>query len=347
MEEGKDDVFDKRMLVTYVAMAAFLAILALLSFLLVPQGNTVHDCGRLLLESSRYKCIDDLAVGSQNASMCGLINGSASDSCYLQIAQETNSSQVCGMMSNETQASSCITAIAQRAGNYSMCGDAIEPYASECEASVAVKDKDLTLCTGILNSTYSSECASIINGEIALARRSPGFCENVTNTTDKSTASYIISNISQSGGYAQLAGSSFMQSALVFLPNMTYNARDFCYTSVATLLGNETLCGKVSPGRAMSLCTAQAGAASQTNATANYTQMLGACADMGAYAQTCINQVALAQAIGTGNATLCGTLDSSLQTQCYSLLAGTYKNSTYCTYILDSLINQECISGSK
>lgn len=347
MEDEKEGIFDKKKLVTYVSIAVVLSFLALLSFLIVPQSGTMESCTRLLLENSRYECLGNLAVASLNASTCGFIKGNGADVCYLQIAQKTNNSMVCSKISNSTLTSSCIISIAQGMGDYAMCSSAGEPYASKCEANVAVKVNDMSLCTGISNSTYNIKCSSIINGKAALLLRSPGFCKKVTNVTDKSTSSYIIFNISQSNSYAPLKDSSFMQSALVFLPNVTYTARDFCYTSVATLLGNETVCDKVTQGQAMMLCTAQANSASQSNATANYTQMLSACASAGAYAQSCVNQVTLAQAAGTGNATLCGTLGIGLQPQCYSLLASTYKDSTYCDYISDSSLKDGCMGGAR
>ena len=54
----------------------------------------------------------------------------------------------------------------------------------------------------------------------------------------------------------------------------------------------------------------------------------------------------LARAIKTMNASICGQLGAQQGPVCYTVLASTYKNASYCNYISDASQRGECVNGS-
>jgi hypothetical protein len=339
---GKETEFSKR-LKAYIAITALLVVVAALSFLLVPQGNSIGSCERLVFESSRYACISSLALAESNASICGYA-GTSSDSCYMQLAEKTNNASVCGSIKNSTTLSLCVFAIATANGNYALCSQAGQPYASRCQAEIAVRLGNATLCSGIGGAAYGAICSSIIGIRKAQLSLNPAYCLNVSSSTNKTLTNYVIANVSSGAGSAYTQN-SFISSSLSLVPNVTYTARDYCYISLATRLSNPLLCANVSAGEAATLCADESSAYS-ANATVNYTQMLNNCAQSGSYAQECADAVIMAEAVHTRNATACARLTNGLDTSCYSLLASTYKNATYCAYISNSSAKSSCVSGS-
>ncbi len=328
----------------YAAITIALMIIAFASFLLVPQGASLGACNRLVIQSSRYTCLTGLALAQENSSICGYEPVSFADSCYVQVAEKSNSTSMCSGISNRSVFGECIDVTAVASGNYSACAGAEEPYASRCAAGVAVKLGNEALCASISNSTYESECTSIIAMRAAFATSNAMLCSEVSASYDRNVSGYIIRNVSAgvSAAYAQ-AGTAL--DVLAFLPNVTYTARDYCYITLATSSSNPALCQNVSAGDAATLCNEQA-STSSTNVTENFTALLAACASTGAYAQGCADYVTLSQAVKTRNATLCARLPTGQDAECYTLLASTYSNSAYCSEISNASYRQSCISGS-
>lgn len=346
MREANEESETARRLRAYVAVALALIVLALASFLIVPRGNSVRSCQQLVFASSKYACLTSLALSSRNSSVCGYAQGAYADSCYAQLAEKTNNTATCNRVQNGTVFSACVVAIASANNNYAACGSAAEPYASRCVDSIALRLNSQTICARVSNSTLSLECTSILGIRNAERTGSASYCRSVTNSTSKSVANFIIANFSHSANTSASSQSSFLLGYLYLLPNVTYTARDYCYITLATQNSNSSLCGFVSAGQARNLCTAQSGARVSSNATVNYTALLASCAKAGSYAQQCTQSVTLAQAVKTRNATLCGGLGSALSTSCYSLLASTYKNATYCSYISDPSAKSSCVSNA-
>ncbi|MDE1873721.1 MAG: hypothetical protein KGI04_01205 [Candidatus Micrarchaeota archaeon] len=332
---------------TYAIMTAALIVIAALSFLLVPQGNSLGSCDRLVFASNRYACITSLALSQNNVSLCGYASGAYADSCYSQVAQQTGNESACGSISNGTTLGLCVAAIASANDDYQGCASAGEPYASSCQADVAVKLDNESLCTGIGNSTYATVCASVIGIRKAQLTENASYCGLVTASIDRNLTSYIILNASAGTSTASVQG-SFALGSLPFQQNATYTARDYCYISLAAETANGTLCGKVTAGAATDACISQATAAANYTASGNesLSSLLSACASTGAYAQQCQESVILSQAINTMNATLCSQLASGQADACYTLLASTYANSSYCGYISNAGERSNCTAGS-
>lgn len=331
----------------YAAVAASLFLLAIISFLVTPQGISTTSCSRLIIQNSKYICFSALALATTNASVCSYIKAGNSDSCYSQVAAKSNNSATCASIINSSIRNSCIIGIAIAKLSFSTCGTASEPYGSRCTEEVALKTSNLTLCGSVRNSTYRLFCTSEINTEYAITKNSPSFCANVTNSTNKNLTSYILLNFTSTYNPAAYQNVSIYSSSLEFLPNTTYTPRDYCYTTLASQLGSNALCSKVSAGESRNLCFLQTiRYPSLANATANYTAQLAACNNAGSYAQQCIQSLELAQAIKTRNTTICGRLPGTQAGTCFSLLADTYSNSTYCNYITNATQKSSCISTS-
>jgi hypothetical protein len=331
----------------YAAVTAALLVVALASYLIIPDQSTVKGCMGLAITNSRYYCISNIAIMSSNASMCGnLPAGQYADACYVQVARKTGSGNDCMLIGNSSSRSSCVTDIAIPAKNYSLCGSADEPYASRCEEKVALLLYDGSLCSGIPDAAYRDTCSSIINIRLAITSNDFSRCRNVSDSHDKNFTNNIISNFSYGAlpGYA--ANSMAALGSISFLPNITYTPRDFCYSVLAYNLGDFGLCSSVSAGTARDLC-AYRSATFSSNSTANYTQQLQACEQAGAYRQSCITSLTVSEAVSSMNATMCGRVDTQSGVTCFTLLASTYKNSTYCGYISDSSQRSVCLSGSQ
>lgn len=328
----------------YVAIALVAVVLALISFLLVPSGSGVSKCSRLVFESSKYTCMTGIAVSQMNASVCGYEQGSYEDLCYAQVAESANSVGTCKRVQNESTRDSCLAAVAVATGNYSSCSLASEPTASSCAESVGLSLNNLSICSSIPNLTDAATCKSIVSTRRAELTGNPDYCANVTESSDKNVTVFIVSTLNANLALGAGSQNTLLPGALLFVPNVTYTARDYCYSQLAQQLSNPGLCSNVSAGEATSFCKLQASSTATTsNSTANYTQLLAACAQLGSYSRACTQSATITQAISTRNATLCGELQGALNLACYTALASKYMNASYCNYIYNATEHSVCV----
>lgn len=343
-EEGDPGKEASYRLKIYATLIAILVAAALLSFLIVPQGGGAGECKAFLLENSRYACLASLAVSSLNATVCGSLPVQYADPCYSQVALRAHESSACLSVTNSTAGYACTEAVALATGNYSLCTGIGEPYAGACARGIAVRLGDPSLCGITGNATSSAECSSIIYITRMLRSGDAGYCANVTSAANESVANYVIANITYLSG-SQFANATASLAALAFMPNLTYGARDFCYSLAAEKLDNATLCAKIGDSAAADLCSSQLATTVTESATSNYTQLISACSELGSESQTCVQSARMAQAIATRNATECGSL-GYLSDGCYSSLATTYNDLGYCTQIVNESVRAACLSGT-
>lgn len=328
----------------YFGLTIVLLVIAFLSFLIVPRGSSARSCNSLILTSSRYDCLTALALSQENASVCAYESGAYADSCYIQVAEKSGNSGTCNSIQNASVLGLCVSTLAVANNDSSACRLAGEPLASSCEEKIALRLNNQSICSSISNSSLSIACGSIINTRLALLARNAGYCTNVTDLTDKNITGMIIQNLtagSEMGGNAQYKA---LESTIYLLPNVTYTARDYCYTALAAQLTNSALCANVSAGEATNVCELQSGA--YANTTENFTSALAACSYAGTFSKQCVQSVTLAEAVRTRNVTLCSQLQNGLDASCFSLLASTYMNATYCSYISNATAESSCVSGS-
>jgi hypothetical protein len=325
-----------------------LVFIALASFLIVPQGSSVKSCEQILLQNGRYDCLTALALSSLNASVCGYVQGPYADNCYALVAEKSDNVTTCGSISDNASQGACVSLIAVPQQNYTACAQAPEPYASKCIERIALQTNNQSICSYASDNDTQTECSSILAIRNATGSGNATYCEEVTDTSNRTINDQIIANFSSATNSSAYANnqSGYFLSSLAMLPNVTYTAMDYCYTTLAVQTSNPGLCDNVSSGEVQSICQTAAGAQSASNTTANYTQELAACAQTGSYMQECDESVTLAQAVLTENATMCATLPSALGTQCYTLLASTYNDTSYCGYIYNATAHDSCVSGS-
>ena len=325
----------------YAALAIMLVIAAAASFLIVPHGTGIGKCNGMLFASSKYACLTNLALQLGNSSICGTEPAQYSDACYSAVAENTSDVQTCSGVQNATQRAACVLDIATSTLDYAACAGIAEPYASQCTASIAVRLDNASICSGINNLTYGAECASIIGTKEALETGNAQYCGSVSASTDKNATAYVLENITSLGmGSATL---SEALSTMLLIPNITITPRDVCYMELAGMTLNSSLCSGVSQGYALSTCEIEASSRSGgASSPANYTAQLAACQSLGQYANACTNSLMLEHAISTRNATLCGELPGSLTDTCYSLLASTYNDTSYCDYITNASVSSQC-----
>lgn len=341
---GANEPGAERRLRLYAGVTLALILVAALSYLLVPSGSGIAGCRSLLLQNSRYSCIESIAVSTLNSSACSGMPSSYSDPCYLQIAQARNDSTLCAMLSSSAKASSCAEGIYVTKNSYGSCSSMGQPYSSMCKAAIAVRLSNQSMCSGLANSTSTLACISVIGMNKMLKSGNFSYCGSVTSLNDRNLTSQIIANFSYvSGGAYSNVTIGF--GALAFVPSSSFSARDFCYALAAARLSKSSLCQGIADTSARGVCTMNAGPQPIANTTFNYTQSLAGCAQAGANSQMCIQTVELEQAIKTRNVSLCGSLVSILSVGCYSALAAAYSNASYCSYISNATQRGSCVSG--
>ncbi|HVA82631.1 MAG TPA: hypothetical protein VNF06_00510 [Candidatus Aquilonibacter sp.] len=326
----------------YFIITCAVVLIALL-FLLFPKGNQLEQCLGIILPSSQQSCLSQLAYSTMNQSICAYIQGSGSGSCYSNLAVANQSSALCQKAGSNQSIGECISLIALQRQSTSECNSAPQPYRDLCISSVATSDLHIaSYCNTIRNSTIRAECVSNISLNSAALTLNSSLCANVSNSTNKTLISTVsvqnqalFSKVNSTAALSSLASSPFLA--------INYTLRDMCYLFVATKTNNSKLC--LSAGSyAQSLCNYSLSGATQT--PQNYTQLLAACSQSAQYKSECTYYVQLSQALSTKNVSICASFPAPNSWECYSALAQTYSNSTYCGYITNSTANNSCVAQS-
>ncbi|MDE1869504.1 MAG: hypothetical protein KGH71_00775 [Candidatus Micrarchaeota archaeon] len=324
----------------YFIITCAVVIIAFL-FLIFPKGSALQQCLGILLPSGQSSCLSQLAYSTMNQSICSYIQGADAGGCYSSIAVANHSTALCHMAGSNQSIGSCISLIALQAQSTAQCDSAPQPYRDMCIYSVATAElKVAQYCYQIQNNTIRTECASTISLNAAALTLNPGFCANVSNSTNKT----IISTVSAKNGalFSEVNATSTLSSisSSPFI-SINYTLRDMCYTFIAIKTNNSKIC--LNAGNyARSLCNYSL--SGSPPAPQNYTQLLAACSQAPQYKSECIYYVQLSEAIATKNLSICAGFPSPNSWECYSALAQTYGNSTYCGYITNSTANNSCAS---
>ncbi len=341
-DAGDSDVTGK--LKIYAVIVFLLVILALASFLFLPKGGSLGSCKSLVISESRDQCLTELAISTANASVCGLATGSYSTECYMQIAQNTGNSTMCSELGSGALESQCVMPIAVREDDYGLCEKISEPYLSKCVEQIALQSDNATLCGNVANATDEMYCTSLLGIKSALDFKSAEYCLNVSSEDNPNFTSSIIVNFTTPKNATAQPTTELVTSFLPFTPNVTFTARDFCYTALATATYNTSLCDSVTYGEGRTLCVDQA--TKITNTTASYSTEIAGCSALGSYSEQCIEGVELSEAVQTKNVSICAQFQEPINDNCYAEIASTYKNSTFCSYISNSTEESLCVSNS-
>lgn len=322
-------------------------------FLIIPKGSYLSQCMGVVINTQKEACLYSLAASSSNSSVCNYIPGSLANSCYVNVALHEKSAAACGLVRNNTTASSgCVIQIANTTGNFMLCENLSQQYANACNADIAMASANVSLCSRVSNASMQSVCGSSINVNKAIISGRTSYCLNVTNTTNKTTIQEIISktsSVQNKIGVGDLVNTStaYYLNYVMLLPNESGNARDTCYILVAAETQNRTACKSVSSKLLSNLCYYNVGGKTNSsleyNTSTNFTTALNSCKSAGTYASFCTQSILIAKAIVTENSTICSTMQSDIGDQCYTSIADHYQNSTYCGYITNSSMNSACL----
>lgn len=326
---------EKRIL--YVIATAALLLLALLTLALSGRAASAFSrCNGILLQSQKNSCFQALASSTENASLCNDITAQAQrNSCLADIAEAQSNVSLCGEIDHtSTVYSQCVLNVSRSTGNESYCQLLNGAYQSACAFGFAKARgfSNISSCYNISNSSMKNECIYLYYYSSALTSKDTHYCSLLPNTTNYTVLSLMLSeNITNSTG---LGIQQFAYSVLNASP------QDYCYYSIATLTGNRTACS-LTTGLLSEVCNATF---VHANYTINMTNATSVCASAPSYLKSlCISGFLTSEAIGTRNISKCLQISSMLyQYTCITSYATKYTNASYCSYIGNSSIQQDC-----
>ncbi len=336
-----------------ILAAVAVAVVALAVSLAAPSGSGARRCNSLALSIGREQCLYQLALSSENATLCGSLGNGDSNSCYITIAEETKNSSVCYKTGSANGTAACVVYIANATDSYRLCNGLSATYRDSCIGSMAIRDRNPDLCAQISNRSNGTICSSAINLSEALRSGNASRCSGVENTTDINTTLAILG---QSGIDSYSRAYSNVSNYLVyatFFGNNQFGSRDFCYLAVATQARNRSMCSDISNSTLQESCVVamlqpvQVSNSLIYNAI-NYGQLAGICSNSNlsaGAAENCSNFITIVKAINTKNTTLCATLALNFSYECYAELAAQYYNASYCNYINNLTLSNACVEN--
>jgi len=116
--------------------------------------------------------------------------------------------------------------------------------------------------------------------------------------------------------------------------------KDYCYYSIGTRSGNRTACS-LATGMLGTLCNSTP---AYSNSTSNAINMSLFCSTVPSeFISLCTSEVLTSQAIGSKNINKCLQISSiPYQYACITSYAEKYLNASYCSYISNSTMQEEC-----
>ncbi len=354
----------KDQLLVYVGLIAFAALLAGLGYLLsMHPSSGISECNSIALLQSRYTCLYHLAYSTKNASVCSFMQGESSVSCYTGIASLTSNPLACRGIENQTLRYQCISGSSASPLSLKSCMILNGSERSSCTASLAITQDNLSLCSKTGNGLYEKECESAIYLGMAAFSKDVNYCNNISNTTNQSEVLRIISLSEEIPKYSNLSVFSSSLTPISYIESgsgQQYSARDLCYFSVSEITDNQSSCNSINTPSLYNLCVTYSYNSSiynshYLNESKNYSSsnmtisnlLSLLCSKYNATnSQSCNYLVQVSSAVVERNASICGSINSTLASyQCYASLAQEYNDSQYCGYITNSTLNQACVGN--
>ncbi|MGC8776621.1 MAG: hypothetical protein ACP5P2_01600 [Candidatus Micrarchaeia archaeon] len=328
----------KSKLIIYLFILALIFILAVASYFST-HASPVSMCEHIIIQQNKISCFQNLAYSTGNASVCNYLSGEYKAMCYQSLAYKLGNESLCldALSSYEPVGEECIVHFVNLTGEVSFCNPL--PYSAQqhCAFVGAISSQNASACK------FAGENASICNSSIILSKallfKNISYCYNIPSTGNSIIFGSILMNskIKPNATIIEFASS---------LLSVGYNIspRSICIISVAQELGNSTYCSQLS-GLDQSLCYRVVSPA-PLHQEVNYTAMLQACENAGSFKNTCKQLVLISEAVATKNINICRSLaNQSASWECFSTLAKTYKNASYCSYISNITVNNACILG--
>ncbi|MEM0147274.1 MAG: hypothetical protein QXR85_02425 [Candidatus Micrarchaeaceae archaeon] len=345
MDEKPIAISKKKAIMVYAVAIAVLLVTAAAIQLSISAYTPLDRCESIAVISNKYDCIKGLAVSTANTSMCSTIPSEYATGCYSAIAENTANASLCRKITNTSSEYQCISYVAERNGNSTLCNTEQEPYKGACYQVLAEKYANASMCAYAANQTGDEICISEIMSKRAFATDNVAYCSNVSSSLNSTVVDTIVLNVSNADlenvtlflvGYAAKSTGQIAQQ-----PVSAYSAKDFCVIGVAYASDNATACKYAEPALQPSCLEILSLKHSANITTSNFTQELQSCSTMGSYETICTQSVLIAEAIKTNNGSICTSLGTAEST-CYSALAEYTKNASMCLKISNSTSANAC-----
>ena len=340
-KEGLDeDKLRRGKFLIYLSIVAFIIILAIISTFYV-YTNPIQQCKNVIIYSNKVSCFSNLAYSTGNASICSYLSGSYAASCYQSVAYKLSNASICkyAISAYEPIGASCIEYFVNKTGNISLCNSLPYNDKQTCAFFGALNSQNLSACE--LAGPNMSLCSSSVSLSRAIYYKDIFYCYNVSASTNKTFISSIISH-----SKAKL-NSTIMGIGFSSILDYNITARDLCMLSVAQELGNKSYCSMFNSSIIQSACYELVSPVHPSSSEVNYTSLLQACSSAGSFTNTCRTLVLISEAVSNKNISICKTLNQTASWQCFTTLARTYKDVSYCGYITNATVNNACILSAK
>lgn len=327
----------------YILIAIVLVALAFLSTFIVDFVAKPGVCSSAY-QQQNYNCIEQLAYATSNAQICSSLPSSYANQCYLSISENTKNESVCQRASDVNVSSECTMFIANATMDPGLCGNLQQDDMAECIDRIALEEGQPGLCTRLASENSSSLCLNAVYFNDAISNLNGSYCRLMTENNSMDTTFASLELAAESAKYNYVNITQVLDYAA--LANVSIGARDACYLSLAYVSGDKSYCAYASNATS-TLCgtvAADFGTTSTANTTeaVNYTALMNSCTQAESYTQ-CNDTIGYMIAVGEKNLTKCGKLSTNYAYQCYYGLAQEFNNTSYCSYIKNYTLNNECV----
>ncbi len=324
---------EKRRWLVMVSAVIALLLIAMFALLLTKPTNTLSSCGSRVLPGLKYSCYEYFANQTKNASICNNIPTPMRYTCISNVALISSNSGICTQSSlPSSYASSCLNAVGIATRNSSVCAEISGTNESACAYGIAeaMNFSSASACSYINNNSLMNECYAKYYYEEAASTSQYTYCNslpNVPNTTIMVDMLATSSNM------------SLISDAYIYTED-NVTPMGLCYSNVAYLTKNQSLCSLLT-GISSQLCAAPFAASK----TFNESQLLSSCSSVPSdLYSVCVEGVQTDEALQNKNVSICLSMNqSSFKDSCISELAAKMDNSTYCSYISNSTLQQSCL----
>ena len=338
----------------FLFAAFWIFVIAVVVYILTPRGTPLQNCMHALIASNKNQCLYELALSSDNSSLCSNLSTSYSESCYYNIAVARDNESLCGEIGNGNESAQCTEFVANATNTFGYCFKISGDGRDSCINRMALKDYNLSLCSALANYTNKSICSSSIDFKGALRFKNQTYCNGVSTSPDPVITSAVLTG-SDAFNSTKVAGNLTGYVALLGFSSVgaQFSARDFCYMAYAAQYDNASACSSIVNTSLEGSCVASTTEHLKTNTntlltsnTLNYTQLIAACtASAGGNRTSCVSLITVAEALTDKNVSLCGTLERNYSYGCYTSFAQQFRNSSYCGFIKNFTVYNACVQN--
>lgn len=290
------------MLLPAAAIVAVVAIILVIAHFAFFSGTRESRCESAALGEWKNSCWNALAHDSGNADYCDRISdGALKDDCITDLGMGSGSITLatCNKLGTMALKESCFQKLAADRGDPSGCrfiNDSV--YASQCFSAAASASGNPLLCAQLYDEASRQDCSNRVYTEIAVERRDPRICNNLTysegsalqllidqcvvtvasSANDTAMCEMVYDDslratcqgASSLGNCGEIADdntrnvcwytSAVLDSKAEYCARITgVGTRDSCYYQVAARTFNATLCGAISGENTKAACVSAVG----------------------------------------------------------------------------------------